>query len=53
MNGAEVRVFEETDQVSLGGLLERGDGGALEPEVGLEVLRDLSDQALERKLPDE
>jgi hypothetical protein len=53
MDGAEVGVLEETHQVRLGGLLQRGDGGGLEPEVGLEVLRDLPHQPLEGQLPDE
>ena len=53
MDGAEVGVLEEADEVSLSSLLEREDGGALEPEVGLEVLGDLADQALERELADQ
>ena len=32
-------VLEEPDEVGLRGLLQRGDGGGLQPEVGLEVLR--------------
>ena len=50
---AEVGVLEEPDEVGLGGLLEREHGGALEAEVGLEVLRDLTHEALERELADE
>ena len=53
VDGAEVGVLEEPDEVGLGGLLQRGDGGALEAEVGLEVLRDLPHQALEGQLADE
>jgi hypothetical protein len=53
VDGAEVGVLEEPDEVRLGGLLKRGDGGALEAEVGLEVLRDLPHQALEGQLADE
>ena len=53
VDGAEVGVLEEADEVSLGGLLEGEDGGGLEPEVGLEVLGDLADEALERELADE
>jgi len=53
MDGAEVGVFEERDEVSLNGLLERTNGGALEAEVGLEVLCDFTDQALEGELADE
>ena len=50
---AQRLVSEEPHQVGLGGLLQRGDGGGLEAEVGLEVLRDLADQALEGELADE
>jgi hypothetical protein len=53
VDGAEVGVLEEADEVGLRGLLQRGDGGGLEAEVGLEVLRDLADQALEGELADE
>jgi hypothetical protein len=53
VDGAEVGVLEEPNEVGLGGLLQRGDGGALEAEVGLEVLRDLPHQALERQLADQ
>ena len=42
MDGAEVGVLEEADEVGLGGLLEGEDGGGLEAEVGLEVLGDLT-----------
>jgi histone H4 len=53
MNGAEVGVLEEADEVRLGGLLEGEDGGGLEAEVRLEVLRDLADEALEGELADQ
>ncbi len=53
MDGAEVGVLEETNEVSLRGLLEGSDGGSLEAEVGLEVLGDLTDEALEGELADE
>ena len=52
VDGAQVGVLEETDEVSLGGLLEGHDGGGLEAQVGLEVLSDLPHETLERKLPD-
>jgi hypothetical protein len=50
---AEIGVFEEGDQVGLDGLLQGTDGGALEAQVGLEVLSNLADQALEGKTADE
>ena len=53
MDGAKVGVLEESDEVSLAGLLESHDGGALESEVGLEVLGDLTDKSLEGELPQE
>ena len=53
VDGAEVGVLEETDEVRLGRLLEGEDGGGLEAEVRLEVLGDLADEALEGELADE
>ena len=53
MDGAEVGVLEEANEVSLSGLLEGEHGGALEAQVGLEVLGDLTDEALEGGLADE
>ena len=42
VNGAQVGVLKEGDEVRLDRLLEGADGGALEAEVGLEVLSDLT-----------
>ena len=53
VNGAEVGVLEEGDEVGLDGLLEGADGRALEAEVALEVLGDLTDETLEGELADE
>jgi len=53
VDGAEVGVLEEGDEVCLDGLLERADGRALEAEVGLEVLSDLTNKALEWQLADQ
>ena len=53
MDGTEVGVLEEADEVGLGSLLEGQDGTALEAEVGLEVLGDLTNEALEGELADE
>ena len=50
---AQVGVLEEADQVCLGGLLQGNDSRRLEAQVGLEVLGDLSDQALEGQLADQ
>jgi hypothetical protein len=53
VDGAQVGVLEEGDEVGLNGLLESADGGGLEAEVRLEVLGDLTDKTLERQLADE
>ena len=53
VDGREVGVLEETNEVSLRGLLEGSNGGRLEAEVSLEVLGNLSDKALEGELADE
>ena len=42
MDGAQVGVLEERDEVGLNGLLQSADGGRLESQVGLEVLGDLT-----------
>ena len=53
MDGAQVGVFEEGDEVGLNGLLESTDGGGLETEVRLEVLSNFTDQTLEGELADQ
>lgn len=53
VDGAQVSVFEKTDEVRLAGLLEGHNGGALETQVSLEVLRDLTHETLERQLADQ
>ena len=53
VDGGQVGVLEETNKVSLGGLLKGKDGRSLESEIGLEVLGDLTNKALERQLADE
>ena len=53
MDGAEVGVFEETNEVSLSSLLEGEDGGGLESEVVLELRGNLSNESLEGELSDE
>lgn len=42
MDGTQVGVLEEGDEVGLDGLLESTDGRGLEAEVALEVLGDLT-----------
>jgi hypothetical protein len=53
VDGAQVGVLEEGDEVGLDGLLESTDGGGLEAEVRLEVLGDLTDETLEWELSDQ
>jgi hypothetical protein len=53
MDGAEVGILEERDEVCLDGLLQGTDGRALEAEVALEVLCDLTDKTLEGELADQ
>lgn len=43
VDGAQVGVLKEGDEVRLDGLLKGADGRGLEAEVGLEVLGDLTD----------
>ena len=53
VDGAEVGVLKQPDQVGLAGLLQGHHGRALEPQVSLEVLGNLTDEALEWQLADE
>ena len=48
MDGAEVGVLEDTDDVGLGGFLEGLDGLRLEPQLVVHVSGDALDEALER-----
>lgn len=47
LNGTQVGILKEGDEVCLNGLLESTDGGRLEAEIGLEVLGNLTDETLE------
>jgi len=53
VDGAEVGVLEETNEVSLGCFLKSEDGGGLESKIVLELRSNLSDESLEGELPDE
>lgn len=50
VDSAQVGVLEEPDQVGFARLLQCHHSGALETQVGLEVLSDLADQTLEGQL---
>ena len=53
VNGAEIGVFEEADQVCLRRFLQGSNRCALETQVGLEILGDFTYQSLEGQLSDE
>ena len=53
MDGTEVSVFEETNKVRLSSLLKSEDSRALESELLLELVSDLSDESLEWELSDQ
>lgn len=53
MDGAQVGVLKQGDEVGLNGLLESTNGRGLEAQVGLEVLGNLTNQTLEGKLADQ
>jgi hypothetical protein len=53
VDGAEVGVLKERDEVGLDGLLKSTDGRGLEAEIRLEVLGNLTDKTLEGQLADE
>ena len=53
VDSGQVSILEERDEVCLSSLLEGHDGGGLEAQVGLEVLGDFADEALEGELADE
>ena len=53
VDGAQVGVFEKTNEVSLGGFLQGHHGGGLEAQVSFEVLGDLTHKSLEGQLADE
>ena len=53
VNGAQIGVLEQTDQVGLRCLLQGHDCRALEAKVGLEVLGNLTNESLEGQLANE
>ncbi|KAF0716830.1 Uncharacterized protein FWK35_00031678 [Aphis craccivora] len=52
VDGAQIGVFEKTNQVRFAGLLQCHDGRALETQIGLEVLGDFTHKPLERQFTD-
>ena len=53
MDGCQVGVLEQANQIGLSCLLKGKDCRRLEAQVGLEVLGNLPDQTLERQLADQ
>ena len=53
VDGAQVGVFKQTNKVSLASFLKSHHSGALETQIGLEVLSDFSNKTLEGQLADQ
>ena len=53
VDGAQVGILEQGDEVSLSSLLESHNGRALEAEIVLEILSDFTNQSLEGELADQ
>ena len=53
VDGAQVGVFKETNKVSLASFLKSHHSGALETQIGLEILSDFSHKTLEGQLADQ
>ena len=52
VDGAQVCVFKQTNKVSLASFLKSHHSGALETQIGLEILSDFSHETLEWQLAD-
>jgi len=53
VNGTEICVLEESNQISLSSFLQGGYSTALEPQICFEILCDLTHETLEGKLTDQ
>ncbi len=53
MDSAKIGILKERHEIGFHRLLESTDSRRLEAEIGLEVLRNLTDQTLEGELSDE
>jgi hypothetical protein len=53
VDGSQVGVFEQSDQVGFTGFLKSSNGRGLESKVSLEVLGNFSDKSLEGQLSDQ
>jgi len=53
VDGAQVGVLKQPDEVGLTGLLQSSNGGGLESEISFEVLSDFSHETLEGQFSDQ
>ena len=53
VDGTQVSIFKQTNQVSLASFLQSHNGRALESEISLEVLSNFTDQTLEWEFSDQ
>jgi len=53
VNGTQVGILEQSNKISLRGLLESQHGTALESKIALEILGNFTNQTLEGQLADE
>jgi hypothetical protein len=53
MNGAQIGVFKQSDQIGFAGFLQGANGGRLETQIGLEVLCNFTNQTLKWQFADQ
>ena len=53
VDGSQVGILEEANEVCLGGFLKGQDSRSLESEISFVILGNLTDKTLERQLADE
>jgi len=53
VDSAQVGILEQANQIGLASLLQSSNSSALEPEISLEILGNLSYETLEGQFPDQ
>ena len=53
MNSAQVSILKQSNKIRLTRLLQRQNGSRLKPQISLEILRNLTYEALEGRLADQ
>ena len=53
VNGTQVGIFKQSDEVGLGGFLQGQDGRSLESQITLEILSNFTNQALKGQFSDQ